>query len=150
MLTPLSIHMISAIIWVGGMIFANAVLRPAVEHLALSDRIHLWIGVLERFFSRVWIIVFLQPATGYWMVFKEMGGFQHAGFHVTLMHAMGWIMITLFVWVYFFPFRKMKSMAREELFPEAGMYMQKIRFMVRINLVLGSMVSTLAAIGPFI
>ncbi|MBF0108385.1 MAG: CopD family protein [Magnetococcales bacterium] len=150
MVTPLSIHMISAIIWVGGMFFALRMLRPSLEHLSPPDTVTLWIGVLERFFSWIRVIVLLLPATGYWMVFGEIGGFRQAGLHVYLMHTLGWIMIGLFLWIYLFPFRRMKKMAREELIPEAGMYMMRIRRLVSINMVLGMIVSTLAAVGPFI
>lgn len=150
MATPLSIHLISAIIWVGGMFFAYWMLRPAMENLDLPVRVRLWVSVLERFFSWIWVIVFSQPATGYWMIFHELGGFQHVGLHIIVMQFMGWVMIALFIWVYFVPFRKMKRMVKEELFPEAGMYMLKIRRIVFINLTLGSIVSALAAVGPFL
>lgn len=150
MAISLCLHLFSAMIWVGGMFFAMGMLRPAVENLVLVDKVHLWLGVLNRFFSWIRVIVILQPATGYWMVFHELGGFDHVGFHVIIMHFLGWIMILIFLWIYFFPFRHMKRMAREELFPEAGMYMLRIRGMVLANLVLGAAVSTLAVVGPFI
>ncbi|HIJ82612.1 MAG: uncharacterized protein HW380_3957 [Magnetococcales bacterium] len=150
MAIPLSIHLISAIIWIGGMFFANWMLRPAVENLDLPAKVRLWIDVLERFFSWIWVIVFTQPATGYWMVFYELGGFHHAGMHIFLMQIVGLFMIFVFFWVYFVLFKNMKRMAKEELFPEAGMYMMKIRRMVLLNLTLGSMVSTLAVVGRFL
>lgn len=150
MITPLSVHVFFAIIWVGGMFFAYWILRPALEHLALPERIPLWIGVLKNFFSWVWVIVILQPVTGYWMVFHEIGGFHRAGLHVIVMHALGWVMIFIFLYMYFFMFSRMKRMAREELYPEAGLYMKKVKKMVSINLVLGIVVSILAAVGPFL
>lgn len=150
MATPLSMHVMAAIIWVGGMFLAYWVLRPAMEGLDLPTRVRLWVAILERFFSWIWVIVFLQPATGYWMIVYKLGGFQQVGTHIIIMQIMGWIMIFLFVWVYLVPFGKMKKMIREELFPEAGMYLLKIRRIVFVNLTLGSIVSTLAAVGPFL
>ncbi|MBF0415229.1 MAG: CopD family protein [Magnetococcales bacterium] len=150
MITPLSVHVVLAIVWVGGMFFAYWILRPVFDHLPLPDRISLWIGILNKFFSWVWVIVVLQPATGYWMVYHEMGGFHQAGLHVIAMHTLGWIMIAIFIYTYFSIFSRMKKMAKEELFPEAGLYMKKIKNMVSVNLVLGVIVSILATIGPFL
>ncbi|HAT50120.1 MAG: hypothetical protein HQL07_16330 [Nitrospirae bacterium] len=150
MATPLSIHLISAIIWVGGMFFAHGMLRPAMENLDLPARVRLWENVLGRFFSWIWVIVFSLPATGYWMIFHELGGFQSVGLYIIIMQILGFSMISIFLWVYFVPFCKMKRMVKEELFPEAGMCMLKIRRLVFINLTLGSIVSTLAAVGPFL
>ncbi|MBF0132512.1 MAG: hypothetical protein HQL75_08005 [Magnetococcales bacterium] len=132
------------------MFLAYWVLRPAMESLDLPTKVRLWVAILERFFSWIWVIVFLQPATGYWMIVHELGGFKNAGTHIIIMQIMGWTMIILFIWVYLVPFGKMKKMIKEELYPEAGMYMLKIRRIVLINLTLGSIVSTLAAVGPFL
>ncbi|MEO5328151.1 MAG: hypothetical protein H7829_07885 [Magnetococcus sp. THC-1_WYH] len=132
------------------MFLAYWVLRPAMESLDLPTKVRLWVAILERFFSWIWVIVFLQPATGYWMIVHELGGFKNSGNHIIIMQIMGWIMIILFIWVYLVPFGKMKKMIKEELYPEAGMYMLKIRRIVLINLTLGSIVSTLAAVGPFL
>ncbi|MBF0423287.1 MAG: CopD family protein [Magnetococcales bacterium] len=132
------------------MFFAYWVLRPAVENLALAEKINLWAQVLQKFFSWVWLISFSLPVTGYWMVFHELGGFQNVGIHIHVMHIMGWIMILLFLYVYFSPFKKLLWLTKEKLYPEAGLYMVKIRRIVLINLLLGVVVSTLATVGPFL
>lgn len=150
MAIPLSMHVMAAIIWVGGMFLAYWVLRPAMESLDLPARVRLWMAILERFFSWIWVIAFLQPATGYWMIIHELGGFQNIGKHIIIMQVMGWMMIIIFIWVYLAPFGQMKEMIKEELYPEAGMYMLKIRRIMLINLTLGSIVSILAAVGPFL
>lgn len=48
------IHLLAAIVWVGGMFFAYMVLRPAaVEVLEPPARLRLWNVVFRRFFPWV-------------------------------------------------------------------------------------------------
>jgi uncharacterized membrane protein len=142
----LTIHFLAALIWVGGMCFAHFVLRPSAEFLPLPDRIKLWLGVLTRFMALVWGAVILLPISGYWLVFSYYGGMESLGLHIHLMQGVGWLMIILFFYIYFGPFKQMKIRVKEELFPEAGMFMLKIRRVVGINLFLGA-VTTIVAVG---
>ncbi|WP_343074980.1 hypothetical protein [sulfur-oxidizing endosymbiont of Gigantopelta aegis] len=46
-----TLHLLSAVIWVGGMFFAHMILRPsAVEQLEPPQRLPLWVAVFGRFF----------------------------------------------------------------------------------------------------
>ncbi|MCK5092503.1 MAG: DUF2269 family protein, partial [Gammaproteobacteria bacterium] len=66
-----SLHVISAVVWVGGMIFAHAFLRPvAASQLEPPQRLQLWTSVFARFFPLVWVCVILLPVTGYLMIFS--------------------------------------------------------------------------------
>ena len=106
----ISLHLLAAVVWVGGMFFAHQVLRPvAVQQLEPPQRLPLWVGVFNRFFPWVWVIVVLLPVTGYWMVFGVFGGMASVGLHVHLMQGLGWLMILLYLHVYFGPFRKLKD-----------------------------------------
>src|SRR5512139_4036998 len=59
------LHLLSAVIWVGGMFFAHQILRPvAAELLEPPLRQPVWVGVFNRFFPVVWGIIFLLPITG--------------------------------------------------------------------------------------
>src|SRR5512139_2957914 len=96
------LHLLSAVIWVGGMFFAHQVLRPvAAELLEPPLRQPLWVGVFTRFFPVVWGAILLIPITGYWMMFAVFGGFGAVGLYVHIMHALGLLMIALFLYVYF-------------------------------------------------
>ncbi|MBT4701961.1 MAG: hypothetical protein HOB79_12905, partial [Rhodospirillaceae bacterium] len=44
------IHVLAAIVWVGGMFFAYLVLRPAVDQMEGPERLKLLNRVFERFF----------------------------------------------------------------------------------------------------
>ncbi|MBF0454416.1 MAG: hypothetical protein HQL72_06315 [Magnetococcales bacterium] len=145
----LTIHFLAALVWVGGMFFAHFVLRPSAEALPLPERIKLWTQVLNRFMRMVWVAVIALPVSGYWLVFAYYGGMEGLGLHIHLMQGIGWLMILLFFMVYFGPFKQMKIREKEALFPEAGMFMLKIRTLVTINLFLGLITTVVAVAGRF-
>ena len=65
-MTPFSLvyplHVLSALVWVGGMFFAWMVLRPAaVKALDGPARLTLWVEVFQGFFRWVWVAVILLP-----------------------------------------------------------------------------------------
>ena len=53
MVTAVSLHILAAIVWIGGMFFAVLVLRPAAGPLEPPDRLALWRRVFARFFPWV-------------------------------------------------------------------------------------------------
>ena len=55
MATAISLHVLAAIVWIGGMFFALLVLRPSAGPLEPPDRLALWRRVFARFFAWVWI-----------------------------------------------------------------------------------------------
>ncbi|MBF0194592.1 MAG: hypothetical protein HQL71_08535 [Magnetococcales bacterium] len=146
----LTIHLIAALIWVGGMFFTHFVLRPSAEFLPLPDRINLWAKVLQRFLTMVWLAIIVLPVSGYWMVFSYYGGLNDLALHINIMQIIGWIMMAIFIYVYMGPYKQLKIRVKEELFPEAGMFMLKIRRLVGINLLLGSFNVAIAVAGRYL
>ena len=61
-----AVHVLAAVIWVGGMFFAVLVLRPSAGALKPSDRLPLWGRVFGKFFPLVWarLHFFWPAATG--------------------------------------------------------------------------------------
>ena len=149
-MTPASfaivLHILSAVLWVGGMFFAHQVLRPvAVQQFEPPQRLKLWTQVFRRFFPWVWVCIVLLLLSGYWMVFRLFGGMSGIGLHIHIMQALGWLMILLFLHLYFAPFRRLKEAVITEQWPEAGKRLNQIRLIVGINLVLGLIVIAIAA-----
>ncbi|MBF0447447.1 MAG: CopD family protein [Magnetococcales bacterium] len=145
----LTIHLLAVLVWVGGMFFAHFVLRPSAEFLSLPERINLWFQVLGRFMKLVWVAVLVLPLSGYLLVFRYYGGMAGLGFHIHLMQGIGLLMIGLFFYIFFGPYKQFKIRVKEELFPEAGMFMLKIRRIVGINLFLGIVTSIVAVAGRY-
>ncbi|MBF0384158.1 MAG: hypothetical protein HQL69_24360 [Magnetococcales bacterium] len=146
----LTVHFIAALIWVGGMFFTHFVLRPSAEFLSLPEKINLWSRVLQRFLAIIWFAIIVLPLSGYWMVFSYFGGWEDLGLHIYIMQVVGWTMIIIFIYVFFGPFREMKIRIKEELFPEAGMFMLKIRKLVGFNLFLGIVNVVTAVAGRYL
>ena len=93
----LALHLLAAVVWVGGMFFAYMALRPAAGGLAPRERLELWQRVFDRFLYWVWAAVVLLLVTGYWMVLGPLGGFEGLGLHIQIMHGLGWVMVLLFL-----------------------------------------------------
>lgn len=145
------LHLLSAVIWVGGMLFAHQVLRPvAAELLDPPLRQPLWVGVFTRFFPLVWGAIILIPVSGYWMIFNVFGGFGSVGIYVHLMQAIGWLMIVLFLYVYFVPFQQLKAAVAEKAWLNGKAHIDRIRDVVGINMILGLITIAIGAGGRYI
>jgi uncharacterized membrane protein len=147
----ISLHLLSAVLWVGGMFFAHQVLRPvAVRQFEPPQRLRLWSQVFTRFFPWVWLSVVVLLVTGYWMVFKLFGGMANVGLHVHIMQGLGWVMVLLYMHLYFAPFRRLKEAVITEQWSQAGKQLNQMRVIVGINLSLGLVVIAVAAGGRYI
>jgi len=144
----LGIHAITAVIWVGGMFFAYQILRPSVPGIEPPpERLKLWNRVFEKFFVWVWIAVVALPASGYWQIFSDFGGFAGAGIHIHWMHGTGWLMIVLFIYMYMKPYAAFRTDVAEENWDQARVNLERIRKIVGINLALGIITVLLGATG---
>ena len=145
----ITLHLLAAVIWVGGMFFAYMALRPAALELEAPQRLALWLRTFKHFFAWVWGSVVVLPVSGYWMVFAVFGGFHNAGVHVQIMHIVGIIMILLFLHVYFAPYRRLKRALADSDFAAAAKQLSEIRVRVAINLTLGLIVIVVATSGAY-
>ena len=148
----LTLHLIAATIWVGGMFFAHMILRPSsVEKLEPPQRLPLWNAVFGRFFFWVWISVIIILVTGYWMVFDVYGDILSLKItYIQLMHFIGIVMTIIFSYIFFVPYQAFKEAVEASQFPKGGEEMNKIRLLVTINLVLGLFTLIIASAGKFI
>jgi uncharacterized membrane protein len=151
MLFSIALHLLAAVIWVGGMIFAHNSLRPAAAQVLEPPlRLELWVQVFRRFFVLVWICIALLLITGYWMLFSYFGGFAGAGLHIHIMHGGGIIMIMVYLHVFFAPYRRLRNAVIIQDYPLAGAQLNQIRKMVGINILIGLVVFTVASAGRYL
>ena len=92
-----AVHLLGAVLWVGGMFFAYLVLRPSLAVLEPPQRMLLHAQVFKRFFLIVWHAMPALLLTGYALLFGWYGGFRGAGWHVHAMHLTALIMAGIFV-----------------------------------------------------
>lgn len=145
----LALHVVAATLWVGGMLFAHQVLRPAAGPLDAPARLALWRRVFQRFFPMVWGAIAVLLASGYGMVLGYLGGFAAVGRHVHLMQVTGIVMMLLFGHLYFAPWRRFRAAVDGGDHPAAAGQLAQIRRIVGINLVLGVATVAIAAGGRY-
>ena len=68
-LLALTIHVLAAVIWVGGIFFAFALMRPVLGTMEKEQSLTLWKQVLKKFFPWVWLCIVVLLASGFYMIF---------------------------------------------------------------------------------
>ena len=149
MVIAVGLHILAAVVWVGGMFFAHMALRPAVGPLEPPQRLPLLERTLGRFFQWVWASVVVLLLSGYWMILIELGGFAAVGVYIHIMQGIGIAMMLIFLHVYFAPFRRLRTSVAAEDWPAAGAAIGVIRQMVAINLALGLVTAVIGATGRY-
>ncbi len=139
----LALHLLCAIAWVGGMLFALTVVRPALGVLEPPQRVALHHRIFRRFFLIIWHAMPLALITGYGLAFAVYGGFQHLPWNVNAMQAIGLVMAVVFLAIVFGPYRRFRAAVSTARALEAA---EKIRRLILLNLVLGIVVVVLAAL----
>lgn len=146
MTLSLFLHVLSVVVWVGGMFFAYLALRPvAASVLEPPQRLSLWAGVFDRFFPWVWVSVILILLSGLHMFFA-MGG-ASAPHYTRTMLALGVIMMLIFGHVFFAPYKKLKRAVAAQDWPSGGAALAQIRKLIGINLALGLAIIAVVFLG---
>jgi uncharacterized membrane protein len=136
--TLLFLHLIAAIVWVGGMFFAHFALRPAAaEVLPPPLRIALMVASLRRFFRIVGVAVLLELGSGFAMLARVGLVQAPAGWHVMMVIGVVMAIVYLFIVVRLFP--RLAAHAASSSWAHAGTALQRIRVLVAVNLALGGL-----------
>lgn len=147
----ITLHLLSVVIWVGGMFFAYMALRPvAANLLEPPQRLTLWVGVFGKFFPWVWAAVLFILASGYWMLLGPFGGFAKAPLYVHAMNGLGLVMMAIFLHVYFAPYQRLRRAVSAQQWPEGGKQLAQIRVLVGVNTVLGLLIISIATAGKYL
>jgi uncharacterized membrane protein len=145
----LIVHVLAAVVWVGGMFFAHQVLRPAAAALEAGPRLELWLRVLGRFFCWVIAAIVLLLVSGGVMLFSIFGGFARVTLYVQLMMGLGIVMMLLFFHLFFAPWRRFQRAVGRHDWAEGGRQLGQIRTIVTINLLLGLVTIAVASGGGY-
>ena len=144
MTIALFLHVISDVVWIGGMFLAYVAVRPAaVEVLEPPQRLRLWTGIFRRFFPWVWAAVALILASG----FAMMGQMGKVPVYVIVMTVIGVVMSAIFMHIYFAPFARLKRAVAAEDWKAGGAALGQIRILVGTNLALGLINIAVAMLG---
>lgn len=141
-----TVHVLSIIAWIGGMVFAHFFLRPAVAQLEPAVRLRLMHDVLGRFFQAVLAASLLTLVTGVWMLGRvakqvvQSGGSFEMPLAWTLMAALGVAMVAIFLHIRFVLYKRFSRMVEAAEWATGGAVLVQIRNRVSINLGLGVLV----------
>jgi len=145
----LALHILGAVVWVGGMFAAYMCLRPAAGPLEPPQRMRLWRNFFQKFFPWVWLSILFLLASGYWLIFVTFGGFAGARPHVHVMQGLGWVMILLFLWLFHGPWLKFKRAVEAQDWATAGAHLGRMRQIISVNMPLGLIVAVIGASGRY-
>jgi len=145
----LMLHVLSVVVWVGGMFFAYVCLRPAlVELLEPPERLRLWRRIFARFFVWVWWAIVLIVASG--LIIFVRHGFAAAPLNWHLMMTSGLVMIVIFVYVAKILYPALGRAVDAEDWKTGSLALARIRQMVGTNLILGLLTIAVATVGNFL
>lgn len=136
-------HVLSIIVWVGGMVFAHFFLRPALQPLEPAVRLRLMADVLGRFFQAVGVAVVLVLLSGLWMIghvsraAADTGGRFSMPLSWTMMATLGLVMMAIFGHIRFALFPRLRRAVATADWPAGGKSLVSIRRWVGMNLVIG-------------
>ena len=144
-----TLHLLAALIWVGGMFFAWMILRPAaMTALEGPARLKLWVEVFQRFFIWVWVAVVLLPISGVGLIHIRFAGFEAAPRYVQIMMGLYVVMMALFIRIQGLQLPALRSAVAEQDWPTAASGLGKNRRRVGINQLIGLLVVAIAAARP--
>ncbi|PBJ07897.1 CopD family protein [Pseudomonas sp. ACN5] len=146
-----SLHVLAALVWVGGMFFAWMVLRPAaITALEGPARLKLWVEVFQGFFRWVWVAVVLLPVSGVGMLHMHFNGFEAAPRYVQVMMGLYVVMTALFIRIQALMLPELRTAVAEQDWPAGASVLGRIRRLVGINLLVGLAVVAIAAARPML
>ncbi|WP_077044382.1 CopD family protein [Pseudomonas sp. KK4] len=144
-----SLHLLAALVWVGGMFFAWMVLRPAaIRALEGPARLKLWVEVFQGFFRWVWGAVVLLPVSGVVMLNLHFTGFENAPRYVQVMMGLYVVMTALFIRIQALMLPELRTAVQAQDWPVGAAVLGRIRRLVGINLMVGLVVVAIASVRP--
>jgi uncharacterized membrane protein len=141
-----ALHVLSIIVWIGGMVFAHFFLRPAVAELEAPVRLKLMRDVLGRFFQSVLVVSLLTLISGIWMLGRvakqtvQSGGGFNMPVSWMVMAVLGVLMVVIFFHIRFALYTKLKRFVQAEDWAPAGEALAQVRQWVFFNLIIGVLI----------
>ena len=145
----LGLHTIAVMVWVGGLFGKYVFLRTAANELDDPSKLLLWRKALQKFFPWMSAAMLVALVTGYAMVFTVFGGLAAAPLYINLMQVIGVVMIALFVWLFFVPWREFNYDIEAQNLSAAIANLKRIEKIVLASLLLGIIAVAINSTGAY-
>jgi uncharacterized membrane protein len=148
-----AIHLLSIIVWIGGMVFVQFFLRPAVTSLEAPQRVRLMHEVLGRFFNAVLVAAALVLGSGIWMIGRvakqavQSGGNFKMPIEWMVMSVLGVVMVLIFAHIRFALYKRLSRAVTAAAWPAGGAALASIRTWVMVNLAIGVVIVLITQVG---
>jgi uncharacterized membrane protein len=128
-----ALHLLCAVLWVGGMFFAYVVLRPSMAAIEAPQRMLLHTRVFKSFFLVIWHAMPLIIITGFVMIALNWD-MANAPWQINAMMGLGLLMAAIFLAIFFGPYRQFRRTIDRARMASS---LDSIRKLIGVNLVLG-------------
>jgi uncharacterized membrane protein len=136
-------HVLSIIVWLGGMVFSAFFLRAAVAALDPAVRVKFMHDLLGRFFKAVLWASVVAVGSGFWMMGRvaklavQSGAGWSMPVHWLVMAILGTLMLLIFGHIRFVLYARLDRAVASGTLPAAGEALLAIRRWVAVNLAIG-------------
>jgi uncharacterized membrane protein len=144
----LALHLLAAVLWIGGMAFAVLALRPALATLTPAQRLGVMAAVLARFLPAVGAAIVVLVASGI-VLLRVHGGLAAAPPGVHVMIALGLVMIAIYLYLALGVFPRLRAGVAAAEWAAAATLAERTRRWIVVNVVLGVLVVVAAAAARF-
>ncbi|KIM11842.1 MAG: hypothetical protein KU37_03025 [Sulfuricurvum sp. PC08-66] len=136
----LFLHVLSAIVWVGGMIAIRFAVHPALQHIEdATVRLARTLEILKNFFALVIPMIVLLIVTAVLMSmglgFKNIGGFLYGMVHFK--EAIWTIMTIIFIFIYIRRNRAQRAFLAGDLATTKALLAPIAKIFIPVNIFLG-------------
>jgi uncharacterized membrane protein len=136
-----TLHLLSIILWLGGMAFVLFFLRPALGSLQPPARVTLMHDVLRRFFGAVTIAIVIVLVSGLWMMAEFASGAAGSGVRMPMswmvMATLGILMMGIYGHIRFVLYQRLRRAVASSAWSAGGAALGAIRVWVLANLCIG-------------
>ncbi len=141
-----TIHVLSIIVWLGGMVFTHFFLHPGARQLDGAVRLRLMRDILGRYFQAVLVASLLALASGVWMLGRvakqavQSGGSFEMPLAWSVMAALGVVMVAIFLYIRFALYKRFVIAVTASDWTAGDTTLTQIRRWTALNLGLGLVV----------
>jgi uncharacterized membrane protein len=142
-------HVLTIVVWIGGMVFVHFFLRPAANTiLASPERVRLLHGVLGRFFQALLVLATWAMLSGSWMIGQAAKGAVQGGgeFQMPIdwmvMAGLGVLMWVIFGHIRFALYKRLNRAVNGGDWATGSAILVQIKNWVTVNLCAGLLIIT--------